>query len=229
MFDSVIVPLDVSSYGEAIALVDRLPEVGFWKVGLELFVAAGPKILQYLKEKEKRIFLDLKFHDIPNTVAGACRSARQYNVDLLTMHAAAGSRAMLAAKEALGDSPTKLIAITVLTSLNSDDLANELKISLDLAGFAQHMAGLTQASGLDGAVCSPHEVASLRQKCGDNFTLVCPGVRPTWSQTGDQQRVMTPAQAIAEGANNLVIGRPITQAEDPAAAWAKIQAEITAI
>jgi len=229
MFDSVIVPLDVSSYDEAIALVDRLPEVGFWKVGLELFVAAGPKILQYLKEKEKRIFLDLKFHDIPNTVAGACRSARSYEVDLLTMHAAAGSRAMSAAKKALGDSPTKLIAITVLTSLNSSDLADELKIPLGLASFAQHMAALTQASGLDGAVCSPHEVASLRKQCGSDFTLVCPGVRPTWSQAGDQQRVMTPAQAIAEGANCLVIGRPITQAADPAAAWQKIQAEIAAI
>ncbi|MGB2926531.1 MAG: orotidine-5'-phosphate decarboxylase [Limnothrix sp.] len=229
MFDSVIVPLDVASFSEAIALVECLPKVGFWKVGLELFVAAGPQILDYLKEKNKRIFLDLKFHDIPNTVAGACRSAKAYEVDLLTMHAAAGSLAMKAAKEALGNSSTKLIAITVLTSLNADNLAEELKIKIDLSHFAEHMATLTQNSGLDGAVCSPHEALVLREKCGNNFTLVCPGVRPIWSQTGDQQRVMTPAEAIAQGANYLVIGRPITQAADPAAAWQKIQAEIAAI
>lgn len=224
--DVVIVPLDVPDLDAAIALLDRLPEVTFWKVGLELFVATGSEILKVLKQREKRIFLDLKFHDIPNTVAGACRSARDYEVDLLTMHAVAGRVAMTAAKEALGDSPTKLIAITVLTSLSATHLKEDLHITLELPDFATHMAQLAQASGLDGVVCSPHEAATLRATCGQEFTLVCPGVRPAWSQTGDQQRVMTPAEAVQQGANHLVIGRPITQASDPAAAWTKIQQEI---
>lgn len=224
--DPVIVPLDVPNLAAAIALVERLPEVTFWKVGLELFVATGPAILSYLKENNKRIFLDLKFHDIPNTVAGACRSARDFEVDLLTIHAVAGKAAMAGAKEALGDSPTKLIAITVLTSLSPENLRDDLSIALALPEFAQKMALLAKESGLDGAVCSPHEAAMLRNLCGADFTLVCPGVRPAWSQAGDQQRVMTPSEAIQQGANHLVIGRPITQAENPTEAWAKIQAEM---
>jgi orotidine-5'-phosphate decarboxylase len=224
--DTVIVPLDVPDLTEAIALVERLPAVTFWKVGLELFVATGADILSYLKDQNKRIFLDLKFHDIPNTVAGACRSAKKYDVDLLTMHAVAGKVAMQTAKEALGDAPTKLIAITVLTSLNAEMLQQDLNIALDLPTFANKMAILAKTSGLDGAVCSPHEAAALRETCGADFTLVCPGVRPDWSQTGDQQRIMTPAQALQQGANHLVIGRPITQATDPQAAWQRIQTEI---
>lgn len=226
MQDTVIVPLDVQDLPTAIAVVETLPEVTFWKVGLELFVATGPDILRYLKDQGKRIFLDLKFHDIPNTVAGACRSARGYGVDLLTIHGAAGQVALTAAKEALGDSPTKLIAITVLTSISSTQLKEELQVNLSLEAFAQHMAKLAQGVGLDGAVCSPQEVAMLRQCCGEEFTLVCPGVRPTWAQAGDQQRVMTPHQALQQGANHLVIGRPITQAADPQVAWQKIQAEL---
>lgn len=224
--NTVIVPLDVPDLAAAIALIDRLPEVQFWKVGLELFVATGSEILRYLKTKDKKIFLDLKFHDIPNTVAGACRSAKEYEVDLLTMHAVAGKQAMQMAKEALGDSSTKLIAITVLTSLSAQNLQEDLKISLELAAFAEHMASLTKACGLDGAVCSPHEAKRLRELTGDGFTLVCPGVRPTWAQTGDQQRIMTPSEAIQQGANHLVIGRPITQADDPQTAWRKIQQEV---
>lgn len=227
--DMVIVPLDVPDLEAAIALVEGLPEVTFWKVGLELFVATGSEILRFLKGKGKRIFLDLKFHDIPNTVAGACRSAKEYEVDLLTMHAVAGAKAMTMAKEALGDSPTKLIAITVLTSISPETLSQDLQIQLDLPAFAQQMAQLAKKSGLDGAVCSPQEAAMLRETCGADFTLVCPGVRPVWSQTGDQQRIMTPADAIQQGANHLVIGRPITQAPDPAIAWQKIQAELTEI
>ena len=222
----VIVPLDVPSLDQAIALIDALPEVNFWKVGLELFVATGSEVLKYLKEKNKKIFLDLKFHDIPNTVAGACRSAKEYDVDLLTMHAVAGQEAMQRAKDALGDSTTKLIAITVLTSLSAEHLRDDLKISLELAAFAEHMAKLVKTCGLDGAVCSPHEASKLRAIGGEGFTLVCPGVRPTWAQTGDQQRIMTPADAVKQGANHLVIGRPITKAANPQEAWQKIQAEI---
>ena len=227
----VIVPLDVPNLEDAIALVNQLPQVTFWKVGLELFVSAGYDILQFLRDKEKQIFLDLKFHDIPNTVAGACRSASKYGVDLLTLHATMGRKALQGAVEAINaaDKPPKLLAITLLTSLNSRDLAFDLKIPLELPEYALQMALLAKESGIDGAVCSPHEVSQLRQVCGDDFLLVCPGVRPSWAAKGDQKRVMTPAQAIAAGADYLVIGRPITQAENPVEAWSKICAEIDVV
>ncbi|MGL6140276.1 MAG: orotidine-5'-phosphate decarboxylase [Planktothrix sp.] len=231
--DKIIVPLDVSTKEDAIAWVEKLPQVTFWKVGLELFVGCGPEILTFLKSQEKRIFLDLKFHDIPNTVAGACRSASRYGVDLITIHATAGKTALRAAqiaaeagaKEA-GYPVPKLIAITLLTSLNSRDLAFDLKVPLELPEYALQMALLAQESGLAGAVCSPQEVAQLRQTCGDDFLLVCPGVRPVWAEKGDQQRTFTPVEALKAGANYLVIGRPITAADDPITALERIIEEI---
>ena len=227
--DKIIVPLDVPTEEAAIALLDRLPEVTFWKVGLELFVVTGPTILQRLKERQKKIFLDLKFHDIPNTVAGACSSASQHEVDLLTLHATAGKNALMAASQAIAksSSPPQLLAITLLTSLNARDLAFDLKIPLELPEYALQMALLAKDSGINGAVCSPQEVAQLRQVCGKDFILVCPGVRPTWAQTGDQQRVMTPKQALKAGADYLVIGRPITMSDDPVIAWNRIIEEVS--
>ncbi len=229
----IIVPLDVPSERQAIALVDRLPQVTFWKVGLELFVSSGATILEELKARQKRIFLDLKFHDIPNTVAGACAAAARYGVDLITIHATCGKTALQQAQTALltsaeqaGVPAPQLIAITVLTSLSARSLAIELKIPLELPDYALQMALLAQESGLSGAVCSPQEVSQLRQACGDDFVLVCPGVRPTWAKAGDQQRIMTPAQAIASGATYLVIGRPITSADDPVAAFGRICNEL---
>jgi orotidine-5'-phosphate decarboxylase len=228
MTDKIIVPLDVPDLETAIALLDQLPEVSFWKVGLELFVATGSEILKILKERNKKIFLDLKFHDIPNTVAGACRSAQKYGVDLLTLHATAGRKALEAAVKALDqDAPRpKLLAISVLTSLSARELALDLKIPLELPEYALEMALLAKESGIDGAVCSPEEASQLRQICGQDFLLVCPGVRPDWSEKGDQSRVMTPAKAIQAGANYLVIGRPITTAANPLEAWNKICLEI---
>ncbi len=223
--DKIIVPLDVPDLKSAIALVEKIPEVGFWKVGLELFVATGADILTYLKDKNKRIFLDLKFHDIPNTVKNATRSALKYEVDLLTLHAIAGRKALTAASEVVkqsGTSSTKLLAITVLTSINSRQLAFDLKIPLELPEYALSNALMAKESGIDGAVCSPHEAAQLKEVCGDDFLLVCPGIRPSWSVKGDQQRVMTPQQALQQGADYLVIGRPITQADNPQQAWDKI-------
>jgi orotidine-5'-phosphate decarboxylase len=225
--DKIIVPLDVPTIEEAIALLDRLPQVSFWKVGLELFVSTGPEILKTLKERKKRVFLDLKLHDIPNTVAGACCAAVKYEVDLLTLHATAGRKAMQAAVGAVEGSQTQLLAVTLLTSLNSRDLAFDLKIPLELPEYTLHMAVLARESGLRGAVCSPQEVEQLRRVCGDEFTLVCPGVRPAWSEIGDQQRVMTPQQALKVGADYLVIGRPITAASNPTEAWEKICEEIS--
>lgn len=233
--DRIIVPLDVSSEAQAIALVEQLPQVTFWKVGLELFVSSGPNILRTLKDRQKRIFLDLKFHDIPNTVAGACREAAAYGVDLITVHAVAGRQALQAAfsaalegSEKAGCPPAKVIAITLLTSLNSRDLAFDLKIPLELPEYVLQMALLAKEARLNGVVCSPQEVEQLRQTCGDDFLLVCPGVRPKWSEAGDQRRAMTPSDAIKAGADYLVIGRPITAATDPVAAWERICDELAA-
>lgn len=231
--ERIIVPLDVPGEKEAIALIDALPQVTFWKVGLELFVSSGPTILTELKKRGKRIFLDLKLHDIPNTMAGACRSAGRYGVDLLTVHAAAGSIALSAAQTAAdegaqtaGCEPLRVIGVTLLTSIGAEALSAELKVLLPVIDYAQHMATLAKDSGLRGAVCSPHEAKILKAACGDDFWLVCPGVRPAWAQKGDQQRAMTPGDAIAQGADYLVIGRPITQATNPAEAIDRICEEI---
>ena len=231
--DRIIVPLDVSTETEAVALIESLPQVSFWKVGLELFVSTGATVLPILKERNKRVFLDLKLHDIPNTVAGACRAAARYGVDLLTIHATAGRAALKGAVEAVKEGaqaanvePLKPIAITLLTSLNSRDLAFDLKIPLELPEYALQMALLAKESGMAGAVCSPQEVEQLRRVCGDRFLLVCPGVRPTWANLGDQRRATTPAEALKAGADYLVIGRPITTADDPAAAFDRICEEL---
>jgi orotidine-5'-phosphate decarboxylase len=231
--ERIIVPLDVPTIAAAIDLIDRLPQVVFWKVGLELFVSSGPAILQTLKQRDKRIFLDLKLHDIPNTVAGAAAAAAQYGVDLLTVHATNGSAGLTQAQTAatqaaigLGLTPPQIIAVTVLTSIGATTLADELKVAIGLPEYALHLAQLARDSGLAGAVCSPQEAAALRATCGPDFLLVCPGVRPTWAAIGDQQRVMTPAEAIAAGADYLVIGRPITAAPDPVVAFDRIVREL---
>lgn len=230
--ERVIVPLDVPSLEEAIALVDRLPEVSFWKVGLELFVSTGPVILAKLKDRQKRIFLDLKFHDIPNTMVGACRSAQTYQVDLLTLHISAGKQALQAVIE--GFNPLlplpKLLGITLLTSLNARNLAFELNVPLELSEYVLKMALLAQESGLQGVVCSPQEVQQLRDVCKRDFLLVCPGIRPNWYNSGkiqdDQSRTLTPQKALQAGADYLVIGRPLTQASDPQQAWELLKTEL---
>jgi orotidine-5'-phosphate decarboxylase len=224
--DKIIVALDVPSASEAIALCDRLPNVNFWKVGLELFVAEGCTILDELKQRQKRIFLDLKLHDIPNTVAAATRVAAKFEVDLLTVHAVGGKAMLRAAQAEVEGSHTKLLAISLLTSISARELAFDLKVPIELPEYALHMAETAQTCGLAGAVCSPHEVKSLRSLLGKDFCLVTPGVRPAGSVTGDQKRVMTPKQAIALGSDYLVIGRPITAEPDPAIAWQNICTEI---
>lgn len=231
--DRIIVPLDVPDEAEAIALLDQLPDVSFWKVGLELFVSTGPTLLTELQQRGKRIFLDLKFHDIPNTMAGACRAAGRYGVNLLTVHATAGKAALTAAvaaaaegAAAAGCNPPAVIAVTVLTSIDSQALAFELKVPLELPDYALQMALLAQTSGLSGIVCSPQEAGQIRDVCGHDFLRVCPGVRPAWAEAGDQRRSLTPAAAFQAGASYLVIGRPITAAPDPAAAFARICDEL---
>lgn len=227
--ERIIVPLDVPSPAAALQLVEQLPSAQFFKVGLELFVSSGPGILDALKERGKRIFLDLKFHDIPNTMAGACRAASRYGVDLLTVHGSAGCQALEAAQQAAAQGaqeagvpvPT-LLAVTVLTSLGDRPLLEEIKVALPLPGYVQHLAQQAQSCGIGGCVCSPQEIAGVRRVCGEAFTLVTPGVRPSWAEYGDQQRVMTPAAALQAGATYLVVGRPITQAKDPDAAFCRL-------
>ncbi|PSR18130.1 orotidine-5'-phosphate decarboxylase [filamentous cyanobacterium CCP3] len=225
----IIVPLDVSSASAALALVEALPQVHFWKVGLELFVSAGPALIEALKTRQKRVFLDLKFHDIPNTMAGACATVGRYGVDLITVHTAAGKEALVAAQraatagaEAAGVEPPTVLGVTLLTSIAPNILAEELKIPLESTSYVLQMARLAQDSGLQGAVCSPQEASQLRRFLPADFTLVCPGVRPTWASNQDQRRTLTPLQALQAGATYLVIGRPITAAPDPAAAFERI-------
>lgn len=230
--EQIIVALDVPDLNTAIALVESLPQVTFWKVGLELFYAAGTEILDYLKAHNKRIFLDLKLNDIPNTVAAACRVIARYGVEMITIHASVGRAGLLAAQTALDClSPSsagsvarspKLIGVTLLTSFSARDLAFDLKVPLELPEYILHLALLAQECGLAGVVCSPQEAAQIQQICGDNFLRVCPGIRPQGSALGDQRRSLSPEAALNAGANFLVIGRPITQAADPALAFAEI-------
>ncbi len=225
--EKIIVALDVPGLEAALKLVDQIPQASFWKVGLELFLKAGHEILPALKERQKRIFLDLKFHDIPNTVAAACRVVAHYGVDFLTIHTTVGRTGLKAAQQTLRETaqelgiiPPRLLGVTLLTSFSSRELAFDLKIPLELPDYILQMALLAQESGLDGVICSPQEAAQIRQACGDDFLLVCPGIRlPQQQGRDDQQRTLTPKAALQAGANYLVIGRPITQAPDAAQAF----------
>jgi orotidine-5'-phosphate decarboxylase len=227
----IIVALDYASRDAANQLVERLdPAQCKLKVGKELFVAAGPDYVSALVQRGYDVFLDLKFHDIPNTVAAACRAAAQLGVWMINVHALGGRAMMEAAREALENTPTrpKLIAVTLLTSLQDDEL-----IEIGIVGSTQqsvsNLANLTQSCGLDGVVCSAREVSRLRRERGKDFLLVTPGIRPEQTERGDQARIATPQEAIQNGSSYLVIGRPITQAPDPLAALAAIQQEIAAI
>ena len=226
----IFVAIDRMRTADAAADLARLGRDGFaLKLGLEFFVANGPAGVREVAGT-RPLFLDLKLHDIPNTVAGGVRAAAQVGPRFLTLHAA-GGRAMLeaardAAREA-GPSRPLLLAITVLTSLDDRDL-DAVGQRGPAGDQAARLAAVAQAAGVDGVVCSAHEIARLRKQCGPDFKLVVPGIRPVWAASGDQKRVMTPAEAVALGADHLVIGRPITQAADPADALARIRAEIGA-
>jgi orotidine-5'-phosphate decarboxylase len=225
--DRLAVALDLPSEGEALKLVDRLDQTCQWfKVGMELYYAAGNSIIHRLRDRGFSVFLDLKLHDIPNTVAGAVRSATQAGASLLTIHASGGAAMMNAAAEAASAprSP-RLLAVTVLTSMDANELAG-IGITASPAEQVLRLAKLAQASGIDGMVCSPEEVDLLRKETGPDTLLVIPGIRPAGSAIEDQKRIATPAQAIAHGASMLVVGRPITRAHDPAAAARSILQEI---
>lgn len=226
--DRVIVALDGMDGPAALAFVDGIPDLRWVKVGLELFTLAGPEVIQALRRRGLQLFLDLKFHDIPATMAGACRSAAQLGADLITVHACAGREALIEARvgasqgaEAAGlKTPPTLLAVTVLTSWAAERLRAQLQIDTPLPTYVRDLAALAADAGIGGCVCSPQEVAALRSDHPEPFALVTPGIRPLGSDVGDQARVMTPDQALAAGASRLVIGRPITAAKDPAAAFA---------
>lgn len=224
----VIVALDFPDAKSALGLAQRLdPALCKVKVGSELFTAAGPNLVEQLVARGFRVFLDLKYHDIPNTVASACRSAAALGVWMVNIHASGGKAMLEAAREAMPCAPAapKLIAVTLLTSLGTEDLA-----AVGITGrpdeVVLRLASLARECGLDGVVCSAREAAALRAACGPAFCLVTPGIRPADAVTDDQQRVATPAGAIASGASYLVIGRPIIRSPDPVQALEHINREI---
>lgn len=228
MSSPVIVALDYPDASRALALAQRLsPQLCRLKVGKELFTSAGPGLVEQLQQMGFEVFLDLKFHDIPNTVAGAVRAAAQLGVWMVNVHASGGRRMMEAAVAALQPFKDKplLIGVTVLTSMSVDDLA-ELGYSESPEQRVLALAALAAGSGLDGVVCSAQEAAVLRQERGDKFCLVTPGIRLAGDDAGDQRRVVTPADAVALGSDYLVIGRSVTGADDPLKALERINIEL---
>ena len=227
----IIIALDFSSEKQVLDFIAQLdPAMCKLKVGKELFTLAGPPLVRQLIDRGFDVFLDLKFHDIPNTVARACKVAADMGVWMLNVHALGGRNMLLAAREALEGNENRplLIAVTILTSMGQQDL-QEIGLSGSPEDNVLRLAALTKDASLDGVVCSSHEVTSLRQDLGEAFTLVTPGIRPAGSEAGDQKRITTPTDAIQAGSNYLVIGRPITQASDPVQTLQTINSEIAAL
>ena len=227
----IIVALDYPDAKAALTLVDRLEHGSCrLKVGKELFTRAGPALVEQLCARDFDVFLDLKFHDIPNTVASACHAAADLGVWMLNVHALGGVRMLAAAREGVeraAHTPL-LVAVTILTSMDESDLAG-----IGLAGTPEEnvlrLAALAAQCNLDGVVCSSREAKVLRERHGAEFRLVTPGIRPSGSETGDQRRVMTPLDAVRNGSDYLVIGRPVTQADDPARVLRTINSELSAL
>jgi len=222
----IIVALDFNSGEQALNLTNRLdPALCRLKIGKELFTAAGPGLVEKLISAGFDIFLDLKYHDIPNTVASACKVAASMGVWMINVHALGGRKMLSAAREAIAPGTARLIAVTLLTSMDQDDL-NDIGLQGNPEQIVSRLALLTQDCGLDGVVCSALEVKALRQLVNADFNLVTPGIRPVDNSVDDQKRIATPAQAIQNGSDYLVIGRPITQAQDPLAVLQQINQEI---
>ena len=231
--ERLIVALDFHRFGDVKNLVNALGDsVIFYKVGMELFYSVGTVAVDWLKSQGKKVFLDLKLHDIPNTVAGGLCSLMNLGADILNVHAAGGYTMMKTAADKLraeadaaGIVKPKLIAITVLTSINQAEWCGALKISEQVVEFAK----LAKSAGLDGVVASPQEAAVIRENCGEDFLIITPGIRPAGSDINDQSRISTPAAAIRNGANYLVVGRPIRASDNPRDAAEKILAEISEV
>ncbi|MDU2065385.1 MAG: orotidine-5'-phosphate decarboxylase [Sporomusaceae bacterium] len=231
-----IVALDVNSLEEAKQIVDELGDsVSFYKVGMQFYYSQGNEVLRYLQSKNKSIFLDLKLHDIPNTVAKSAAALSKLGVSLMTLHSLGGFAMMQAAAQAVKESAAaenrevpKLLAVTILTSMDEAAL-KQVGCPLAIGEEVLTLAKLAKAAGMDGVVASPHEAAMIRKACGDDFLIVTPGIRPAGAALQDQSRASTPAAALAAGATHLVIGRPITQAADKNLAVEKILAEMETV
>ena len=229
--DRLIIALDVSRASEAQKIVTEVGEAAStYKVGKQLFTAEGPQVVRDLVASGRKVFLDLKFHDIPNTVAGAVKSAAALNVSMLTVHASGGSKMLRAAAEAAAQSSSKplVLAVTVLTSMSDQDL-QELGLPVGVADQVLRLAGIARNAGIGGIVASAHEAAALRRDLGTGFAIVTPGVRPAGAEVGDQARVVTPADAIRAGASHIVVGRPVTGDPNPAQAARRILEELSAV
>jgi orotidine-5'-phosphate decarboxylase len=225
--DRLVVALDVPDAGAARALVDRLSgHVGLFKVGSQLFTAGGPGLVREIVGRGERVFLDLKYHDIPNTVSGAVAAAARLGVTLVDVHGLGGRAMMEAAVGALPATGTRLLAITVLTS-HDEAALGQIGLGGPIPDAVRRLALLAHEAGVDGVVASPHEVALIRAACGPDFLIVTPGIRPAGAAKGDQARLATPAAALAAGADYIVVGRPITEAGDPAGAADAIVREMT--
>lgn len=227
----IIVALDVDNKTKALALISQLPEITTFKIGLTLFTAEGPSLLEEINRLGKGVFLDLKLHDIPNTVAGAVKMGVRHGASMMTLHTSGGEemmvRAVEAAHEASQGNTTKplLMGVTVLTSLKDQQL-KEIGMTLNAAGQVLHLARIARRAGLDGVVCSPLEIELIKKEFGNDLLIVTPGIRPDWAAAQDQKRIMTPSQAVEKGADYLVIGRPIIAASSPQAAFEKIRQEL---
>ncbi len=235
--DRLVLALDVESGDEATGLVSELKDVvGVFKVGHQLFTSEGPDIVKKITGMSCRVFLDLKYHDIPNTVAKAAAEAVKLGVSILNVHALGGFEMMKAASDAaresaagLGIEPPMLLAVTILTSMDDRSLRRELKISRTVRREVCHLARLAKRAGMDGVVASPQEIKMLRRAIRGDFIILTPGVRPLWAEANDQKRVMTPAEAVAAGTDYIVIGRPVLKAENRRAAVEKILEEISVV
>jgi orotidine-5'-phosphate decarboxylase len=224
----ILVALDFPDTRQAIELVNKLePSRCRLKIGKELFTRGGPRFVEDVQQLGFEVFLDLKFHDIPNTVAAACKAAAELGVWMINVHALGGRKMLSAAREAVESfsQRPKLIAVTILTSMSDEDL-HEVGLSGSSEENVSRLAGLANDCGLDGVVCSAREAQRLKQENGEGFFLITPGIRPSWSATGDQSRIMTPQDAIRAGSDYLVIGRPITMADDPLQALKRVEEEL---
>ena len=225
----LMVALDVPELETALTLVDRLgDQVEWYKVGKQLFTHYGPKVLEELRIRGRKVFLDMKFHDIPNTVAQAIRSAALIGADIINVHASGGPAMLAAAAEAGRETGKTVIAVTVLTSMDAEQLA-AIGIQATPAEQVLRLARLTQEAGLPGVVCSALELPMLRREFGADFLTLVPGIRPAGAAAGDQKRIMTPVQAAAAGASYIIVGRPIVAAPDPAAAAQAVLAELETV
>jgi len=230
--ERIIIALDVADRSQAIDLVEKLSDARTFKIGLQLFTAEGPPLLSAIQEMGKSVFLDLKLHDIPNTVAETVRGCTGYSVRMMTIHASGGREMMVRAADVAREEAEKrgvekplLLGVTVLTSLKDAELT-EIGVRDSAIGQVIRLAQLARDAGLDGVVCSPQEISSVRKKIGNDILVIAPGIRPLWTEAHDQKRIMTPADAVKKGADFLVIGRPITQDKSPSHAFQKIVEEI---